>query len=49
MKKLSLLGIIQVLVIAIVLILYIALMAKYCNTPVNEMPVWVWWLLKGGN
>lgn len=49
MKKLSLLGIIQVSIIAIVLISYIALLAKYGDTPVSDMPVWVWWLLKGGN
>lgn len=49
MKKLSLVGIVQVSFIAIILISYILLMAKYGNTPMSEVPVWVWWLLHGGN
>lgn len=48
MRKLSLVGIVQVSFIAIILISYILLMAKYGNTPMSEVPVWVWWLLHGG-
>ena len=45
MKKLSLLGIIQVATIGVILFAYIALLAKYGSTPISETPVWVLWLL----
>lgn len=34
-------------VIILFLIFYLSILVKYGNTPMNECPVWVWWLLRG--
>ena len=29
-------------------VFYFYALIKYANTPVSEMPVWVWWMLQSG-
>lgn len=42
-------GAIAVILILGLIITHIYVLAKYGNTPVSEMPTWVWWWLQGGN
>lgn len=45
----KILGAILVIFVLGVIITHIYVLAKYGNTPVSEMPTWVWWWLRGGN
>lgn len=40
---------IAVIFILGLIIIHIYVLVKYGNTPVSEMPTWVWWWLNGGN
>lgn len=40
---------IAVILILGLIIIHIYMLVKYGNTPVSEMPTWVWWWLKGAN
>lgn len=44
---LEILGVIVVILILGAIITHIYVLVKYGNTPVSEMPTWVWWWLKG--
>jgi hypothetical protein len=44
---LEILGVIVVILILGLIITHIYVLVKYGNTPVSEMPTWVWWWLKG--
>lgn len=45
----KILGAIVVIFVVGVVVVHIYVLAKYGNTPVSEMPTWVWWWLNGGN
>lgn len=52
MNKENLRFIIQIIVIIIFIIISLALIGfiiytfvRYANTPINELPTWIWWLL----
>ena len=47
-KMVSIGALIGVFLIVTLIIFYVFVAVKYANTPVSEMPVWVWWLLGGG-
>lgn len=36
------------IITALIVCGFLYLVIKYANTPVTEMPMWVWFLLKGG-
>ena len=45
-KGLTLVELLCVIAMIAVCVVFISVMVKYGNTPVSEMPVWVYWLIR---